>query len=379
MLRPVFSYFLLALVTAACGGDDGAATPAAGGTGGAGGSAGDAAASGSGATAGSSGTAGSPAEVPADALIGWAAVPGLGLDTTTGGDGGRTVRPTTAEELVAYGVSDEPLVIEVTGTFDVPRLELLSNKTLVGLAGGALLNGGIRIRPQSSDEVVNNVIVRNVRVNGATSIIEGKPDEAPNDDDDAMVIYHAHHVWIDHCEIWDGRDGNLDIVHGSDFITVSWTKFRYSDVAPYENHRFSNLVGHSDSANAAAEDRGALSVTFHHNWWAERVHERMPRVRFGKVHVFDNYYSSTGNNYVIRAGFEADLFVENNYFDGVSTPHEINEDDGGPAKLTARGNDYVDTSGAEDQTGTAFEPPYAYDPDAADAVKDIVMNGAGPR
>jgi pectate lyase len=312
-------------------------------------------------------------------LVGWAAVAGRGRETTTGGDGGETVRPATVAELLAYGVSPDPLVIELDGTFEAPRLELLSNKTLVGVAGGATINGGIRIRPESSGETVENVIVRNLRVNGTNSAVEGDAGEASNDDDDAIVIYRAHHVWIDHVEVWDGRDGNLDIVHGSDFVTVSWSKFRYSEAAPYEDHRYSNLVGHSDSATAAEEDRGALSVTFHHNWWAERVVERMPRVRFGKVHVFDNYYSSAGNNYCIRAGFESDVLVENNVFDGVGKPHEINEDDGGPGKLTARGNEYATTTGAKDATGTAFDPPYAYAPDPAAAVKALVTEGAGPR
>jgi pectate lyase len=65
------------------------------------------------------------------------------------------------------------------------------------------------------------------------------------------------------------------------------------------DHRFSNLVGHSD--NNASEDAGRLHVTFHHNWWGQLVHERMPRVRFGRVHVYNNFYNSPGNNYCIRA------------------------------------------------------------------------------
>jgi pectate lyase len=333
----------------------------------------------SGGSAGTSGASGGGTVLTPGELVGWAAVAGLGRETTTGGAGGPTVRPTTVAELLAYGVSPDPLVIELAGTFDTPRLELLSNKTLVGVAGGATINGGIRIRPRSSDETVENVIVRNLRVNGATSAVEGDVGEAPNDDDDAVVVYRAHHVWIDHVEVWDGRDGNMDIVHGSDFVTVSWSKFRYSEAPPYDDHRYSNLVGHSDSDNAAEEDRGALSVTFHHNWWAERVVERMPRVRFGKVHVFDNYYSSTGNNYCVRAGNESNVLVENNYFDGVGKPHEINEDPSGLAKVTATGNEYVATTGAEDMTGTAFTPPYAYTPDVAAEVKALVMEGAGPK
>ena len=52
---------------------------------------------------------------------------------------------------------------------------------------------------------------------------------------------------------------------------------------------------------------GRKLVTWHHNWWSSNVHERMPRVRFGDVHVFDNYYSSSGNNYCIRAGFHSNV------------------------------------------------------------------------
>ena len=38
----------------------------------------------------------------------------------------------------------------------------------------------------------------------------------------------SHHVWFDHDDISDGSDGNLDITHASDYITISWTKFHYS-------------------------------------------------------------------------------------------------------------------------------------------------------
>jgi pectate lyase len=64
-----------------------------------------------------------------------------------------------------------------------------------------------------------------------------------------------------------------------------------------------------------------------------------------------------GDNYAIRAGYESNVLVEGNYFDGTATPHEINEDDGGPGTLNARDNEYAMTSGAQDQAGTAFPPP----------------------
>src|SRR5689334_4952222 len=131
-MTPPFRILLLpfSLLVAACGGSETPSNPAA--SGGSGGSSG-----------GSAGTGGGGMVPAPSELVGWAAVAGLGQETTTGGEGGETVRPTTVAELLAYGVSPDPLIIELAGTFDAPRVELLSNKTLVGVAGGATINGGI--------------------------------------------------------------------------------------------------------------------------------------------------------------------------------------------------------------------------------------------
>ena len=116
----------------------------------------------------------------------------------------------------------------------------------------------------------------------------------------------SKNIWFDHDAISDGSDGNLDITHASDFITISYTKFFYSTKRTDPNdtgavgHRVCNLIGHSDSNSS--EDTGHLNVTFHHNWWADNVMERMPRVRFGKVHVFNNLYTAAGNNYAVGLG-----------------------------------------------------------------------------
>jgi pectate lyase len=314
----------------------------------------------------STGTSG---EELGEAPIGWASVNGDGVATTTGGGNGDVVRPTTAQQLVDYAESAEPLVIELDGTFAVPQLNVTSNKTLIGVAGGATIEGGVRIRG-SDEEMVSNVIVQNLRVHGATSDADG----------DGMHIYFAHHVWVDHCEVWDSPDGNLDIVHASNWVTVSWSKFRYSENPPAADHKFSNLIGHSDDNQA--EDTGRLKVTWHHNWWGPGIIERMPRVRFGDVHVFNNYYSAAGNNYAIGAGVEARLLIENNYFDGINNPHIFY--DGEPtSEIAAEGNLYMSTTGGPEgqQTGqgASFEAPYDYELDGADSVKGGVMQWAGPR
>jgi pectate lyase len=280
------------------------------------------------------------------------------------------VRPANAEELAELAGDATPRVIEISGAFAAPRLQIASNKTLIGVGANATINGGLRIRGQS-DAPVSNVIVRNLRVNGATSEVDG----------DAVQIYFAHHVWIDHVEIWDGPDGNLDIVHGSNWVTVSWSKFRYTDAAPDAEHKFASLIGHSD--DNASEDTNRLKVTMHHNYWAEGVIERMPRVRFGQVHVFNNYFAARGNNYCVRAGRGASLLVEANVFEGVDSPHEFNNDeDRTTAHITSRDNVYTDVTGAREVggDGTPFtNPPYAANLDAGSSVAERVRACAGPR
>ena len=304
-------------------------------------------------------------------LVGWAAVSGDGVGTTTGGGEAAPVRPATLGELEAYARDEAPRVIEIDGTWDLDgRLDVASNKTILGLGPDAQLNGGLRIRGSSGD-FVRNVIVRNLKVNGASSDVDG----------DAVQIHFAHHVWIDHCEIWDAPDGNLDVVHGSNWVTISWTKFRYTPAAPDPSHKFSTLIGHSDSN--AGEDEGRLKVTLHHDWWAEGVTERMPRARFGQVHSFNNYFSSAGNNYCIRAGRSAHILSEHNYFDGVRAPHEFNNSaDEGTAHITARHNTYSAADGEDGSWGggTPFTAPgYPYEPDAAGDVPDLVRRCAGPQ
>lgn len=284
--------------------------------------------------------------------MGWATVSGDGVSSTTGGGDAAPVRPTTVQQLLDYASDSTPRVIEIVGTWNVPRLDIKSNKTLVGIGDDATINGGLRIRGKSNDNV-RNVIVRNLRVNGATTDV----------DDDAMQIYFAHHVWIDHCEIWDGPDGNLDMTHAVNWVTVSWTKFRYTTnyqrpSGESSDHRFSSLLGHSDGN--ASEDAGRLKVTFHHNWWAERVIERMPRVRYGQVHVFNNYFASPGNNYCVRAGRNASLLIEGNYFQDVKSPFEFNNaTDQGTAHITARNNTFVNVTGTQ-ATGGGGTPFTSY-------------------
>ena len=126
----------------------------------------------------------------------------------------------------------------------------------------------------------------------------------------------------------------------------------------------------------ASDDADDLRVTLHHNWWTENVTERMPRVRFGPVHVFNNYDSPSDDLYCIRPGHQANLRVENNVFDGASRPFDNVNDN---AAILATGNAFSDSPTNEPSQGDAFEPPYPYELDAAEDVPAIVMAGVGPR
>jgi pectate lyase len=296
-------------------------------------------------------------------LVGWAGVAGLGVATTTGGGDVPPVVARTAEELIALAARPEPLTIAVEGTIEVAALAMASNKTLFGVDRAATLLGGIAIRGTPS-ALVENVIIANLNIAAETSAVDG----------DGIQVHYAHHVWVDHCALRDAADGLLDIVHGSDFVTVSHTRFSYTSAAPDPAHRFAALVGH-DVANGA-EDRGHLNVTWHHDFWGEGVAQALSG-RFGSIHVFNSLFRSPGGDAVLAAGLESRWLVENNLFEGVAAPHTILL--GGGASVAVSGNVYVLTSGARDATAAGFDPAYAYALDTPLELAASIEAEVGPR
>ena len=101
------------------------------------------------------------------------------------------------------------------------------------------------------------------------------------------------------------HDGETDITNASDLVTVSYNRFLGHDKVM--------LIGSSDSATA---DRNKLRVTLHHNLF-EEIGQRGPRVRFGKVHVYNNYYKPKNFDtyqYSLGVGRESAIYAENNFF-----------------------------------------------------------------
>ncbi|WP_084081234.1 pectate lyase family protein [Epilithonimonas mollis] len=306
------------------------------------------------------------------AVSGWASTNGV----TGGGNATPTIVTTYAELRTAVNTTSVK-VIYVSGQITFPasgRLTLnnQSGKSILGLAGARLIStdltsGGSGILTLKNS---SNVLIKNITFEG--------PGAYDVDGNDNLTIDNCTNIWVDHCTFQDALDGNLDIKNASDLITISWTKFEYlkppisGGSGGSNDHRFSNLFGSSDSDT---QDQGKLRITMQYCWWGAGVRERMPRVRYGKVHLLNNYFSSTGNNYCIYAGYKADILIEANYFDGVKNP--IRLENGTFTAAQSVDNTFVGVTGTSVGSGTAFTPPYPVSRIPSQDVKQTVMSGAG--
>ena len=324
-----------------------------------------------------------PPEAPA--LIGWAAVSGSGTTTTTGGGNATPTTVTTLAALQSAASGSTAAVIYVKGTLAAGKITVGSNKTIAGICG-AEIHGHIEM----SGSV--NVIIRNIKIVGyAVGDCSLDPDYdssvgCSSGNDAISLQKNAHHVWFDHCDISDGTDGNLDITNAANYVTVSWTKFHYtprsdnsgSDSTGASGHRFSNLIGGTDTPSTY-DDANALNVTWHHDWWADNVMQRMPRVRFGKNHLFNDLWTCSGNDDGIGVGVSCNILDENGIFIGIKTPMTTTHTNSSSI-IQSKGVTYQNCTGkTADLGGTAFTPSYTYTLDATNTVQATVESGAGPK
>jgi pectate lyase len=250
----------------------------------------------------------------------------------------------------------------------IVKTALPSNTSLLGLGTNAkIIKGQLSIGAGT-----DNVVIRNIEFQDsfdyfpvwdptdsfqydATKEISQMLGGHWNANYDNIGLSGGMHVWIDHCTISDGdredhsfpsvfeephigvdyvvehHDGAIDIGLTSDYVTVSNNHIK--------NHDKSHLIGSSDTVSTA-NGWGYLHVTLHDNWW-ENAGQRLPRVRLGYVHVYNNYYSgqigypgqyqpsdtvlrdAVPNNrflYGIGIGFLAKIYSENNSFEIKDSP-----------------------------------------------------------
>lgn len=263
---------------------------------------------------------------------------------TTGGKGYSEVTVDNVSDLKSYAKAGNKIIYVKPGTYMGP-VEVGSNVTIYGYQGAIIAQpaSGSAMKLSGS----KNVIIRNLKFKGV-----GAHDD---DDEDCLQVNHeSKNVWIDHVDVYDGHDGNLDITNASDYVTISWTKFSYTSAST--GHQFSNLIGNSKTKTS---DRGHLNVTIHHTWWADGVVERMPRVRFGKVHVANNLFDSKDASYCVRAAIEADIRIERNVFIGVQKALDLYTSDGAITAAQMIENYEENVKKPQAGTGTAFKPSYS--------------------
>jgi pectate lyase len=145
---------------------------------------------------------------------------------------------------------------------------------------------------------------------------------------------------------------------------VSWNTFK--------NHFKGSLVGHSD--NNASEDTGRLKVTYHHNHFAD-VYSRIPSLRFGTGHFYNNYVEGADTACHSRMG--AQMLVENNVFRSTKVAVTTNRSSDVDGYANLRGNDLGGAATEISRVGTFTSPPYAYTAEPASSVVASVTSGAG--
>ncbi|MGW4231646.1 pectate lyase family protein [Streptomyces sp. NPDC004980] len=279
---------------------------------------------------------------------------GFGAGTTGGGSAAATTVSTLAAFKTAV-TGDSAKTVKVSGLISLSgQVDIGSNTTVLGVGSSSgFTGGGLRLKSET------NIVIRNLNIS--------KP-LAPSD---GITVQNSTKVWIDHNSFFADRDhdkdyydGLLDITHASDNVTVSWNTFK--------NHFKGSLVGHSDSNES--EDKGHLRVTYHHNHF-QNIYSRIPSLRFGTGHFYDNYVE--GADTAVHSRMGAQLLVENNVFRNTKiaiTTSRSSDEDG---YVVQRGNDLGGAATEISQTGSFTTPPYSYTAEPASSVAASVTAGAG--
>ena len=324
-----------------------------------------------------------------DPPVGWA-TQGNGI---TGGGDLPPIIVTSMDELQFHAAGAQPKVIQVDGQLE-GMLTVGSNKTIVGLQGARISSDAGVLRLTDSQ----NVIIKNLELVGVHERNQSN-----------SVLHNVENVWLDHNSFINGSPDLLLLSGTSDLVTISWNVFRHT---MFGHEHMGVNIGLADSAT---ESIGHMNVTLHHNHYAKLVNERMPRVRFGKVHTFNNLCVAgtdelTRSYYAVRAGFDANVRSERNMYRDFNGPSWWwTSERFGAENATvfnyARGNENSVLESIEDvctpdcvggpidvrehqgvtgkagfySTGRAFVPPYSYSADPTDGLEARIRAGAGAR
>ncbi|MBS1209666.1 MAG: pectate lyase [Proteobacteria bacterium] len=249
---------------------------------------------------------------------------GYGAATTGGGSKTAVNVATMAAMQAAINAYDgtSGLVLNYTGKFDFTKItdvcaqwkkaaqtveiKKKSNITIKG-ASGSSANFGIHIAGASKNIIVQNMTIGLLQGGEAADSIsmEGMSSGIPSN------------IWIDHNTIFASLtscsgagdasfDGGIDQKKGVTNVTISYN-YIY-------NYQKVSLNGYSDSDTA----NDAARTTYHHNRY-ENIKSRLPLQRFGKTHIYNNYYKNVQTSGInVRMGGTS--LIESNVFETVKNP-----------------------------------------------------------
>ena len=297
------------------------------------------------------------------ALVGYAAVQD---DAGTpyllhGGSLGPTVTATTLEELKMYLGSPNPYVVSFSGLIvGTDSISVASNKTLLGVGTGAHLQG------------IELQVTARATSSSATSRCHTSSPKGRAWPTTRSCITGAMNVWIDHCDLYsdlthdkDYYDGLLEIKNGASFITVSHCHIH--------DHLKVSLISSGDDQVGDT----VIRATYHHNYFHD-TGSRLPSIRFGKAHIFNNYYLNNPEGTGVNSRMGAVVRVEGNHFQNVQNPIVFQDSLRTGNWDVTGGNTFVGCTGSQPTTSTGqLTPPYSYTLDPVANVPTAVPAAAG--
>ncbi|KAL8529636.1 hypothetical protein ACS0TY_006897 [Phlomoides rotata] len=188
-----------------------------------------------------------------------------------------TLRHAVIQTEPLWIIFDRNMVIRLS-----QELIMTSNKTIDGRGAQIHITKGAGITIQ----YISNVIIHNIRIHDINAGNGGTIRDSishygfrSKSDGDGISMFGATNVWIDHVSLSKCYDGLIDAVEGSTAITISNCHFaQHNDVL---------LFGASDTYS----DDKNMQITVAFNHFGKGLIQRMPRVRWGFVHVVNNDYT----------------------------------------------------------------------------------------
>ncbi len=321
------------------------------------------------------------------------------------------------------------------------KMHNFHNLTIFSTKGASIKHAGITFEGGSS-----NIIIRNITFDELWEWDESTKGDYDRNDWDYMTIQdNATDIWVDHCTFYRAYDGILDLKNDGKYtglqrVTVSWCEVLPGSKDPaffdeqidwleehidettyYKQLRETEKMAKEDvwwyaygqkkahllgSGNGDTQDK-AIRATFANNYW-KNVQARLPRLRFGKAHIYNSVIDSAEMNAqhekMKKEGKEShitgdaaistlngEMLLENCYIDGARTPLRsgrgsvagyINTDNclyymnGSPKELTI--TEYV--AGTLKETNVADfreKLPYTYNKEEPSTLKERLQASAG--